>query len=84
LLGLLCSCQTVHTSRKGNCDDSAVVESFFSTLKNELVHHCIFKTRAQARLAIFEFIEVFYNRQRRHTSLDFVSPVEYERNAGVS
>src|SRR4051812_17731089 len=75
---------SVSMSRKGNCYDNAVVESFFSTLKNELVHHCIFGTRAQARLAIFEFIEVFYTRQRRHTSLDFISPVEYQRNAGVS
>ena len=83
MLGLLCSCQTVH-SRKGNCYDSAVVESFFSTLKNELVHHCNFKTRSQARLAIFEFIEVFYNRERRHASLDFVSPVEYETRVSVS
>ena len=71
-------------SAKGNCYDNAVVESFFSTLKNELVHHCIFKTRAEARLAIFEFIEVFYNRHRRHASLNFVSPVEYECKAGVS
>jgi len=75
---------SVSMSRKGNCYDNAVVESFFSTLKNELVHHCIFKTRAEARLAIFEFIEVFYNRHRRHASLNFVSPVEYECNAGVS
>jgi len=74
----------VSMSRRGNCYDNAVAESFFSTLKNELVHHCNFKTRDEARLAIFEFIEVFYNRERRHASLDFVSPVEYESRAGVS
>jgi transposase InsO family protein len=74
----------VSMSRRGNCYDNAVAESFFSTLKNELVHHCNFKTRGEARLAIFEFIEVFYNRERRHASLDFVSPVEYESRAGVS
>src|SRR6478735_3964155 len=64
----------VSMSRRGNCYDNAVAESFFSTLKNELVHHCYFRTRSEARLAIFEFIEVFYNRERRHASLDFVSP----------
>jgi len=71
-------------SRRGNCYDNAVAESFFSTLKNELVHHCAFKTREEARTAIFDYIEVFYNRQRRHQSLDYVSPVEYERNKGVA
>ena len=74
----------VSMSRRGNCYDNAVAESFFSTLKNELVHHCNFRTRSEARLAIFEFIEVFYNRERRHASLDFVSPVEYETRVSVS
>lgn len=71
-------------SRKGNCYDNAVAESFFSSLKNELVHHCSFKTRDEARTAVFEYIEVFYNRQRRHQSLDYVSPVAYERSMAVA
>jgi transposase InsO family protein len=70
-------------SRRGNCYDNAVPESFFSSLKNELIHHTSFKTRDKARTAIFEYIEVFYNRQRLHQSLDYVSPVDYERKAGV-
>ena len=70
-------------SRRGNCYDNAVAESFFSSLKNELVHHCSFKTRDEARTAIFEYIEIFYNRQRRHQTLDYLSPVDYERKAGV-
>jgi len=71
-------------SRRGNCYDNAVAESFFSSLKNELVNHCSFKTRDEARTAVFEYIEVFYNRQRRHQSLDYVSPLDYEREAGVA
>ena len=71
-------------SRRGNCYDNAVAESFFSSLKNELVNHCSFKTREQARTAVFEYIEVFYNRQRRHQSLDYVSPVDYERSMAVA
>lgn len=66
-------------SRRGNCYDNAVAESFFSTLKNELVHHCDFQTRDEARAAIFEYIEIFYNRQRRHQTLDYVSPVQFEQ-----
>jgi putative transposase len=71
-------------SRRGNCYDNAVAESFFSSLKNELVHHCGFKNRDQARTAIFECIEVFYNHQRRHQSLDYLSPVDYERSRAVA
>ena len=59
-------------SRRGNCYDNAVAESFFSSLKNELIHHSSFKTRDEAKTAIFEYVEVFYNRQRRHQSLDYV------------
>ena len=70
-------------SRRGNCYDNAVAESFFSSLKNELIHHNSFRTRGEAITAIFEYIEVFYNRQRRHQSLDYCSPVDYERKAGV-
>lgn len=70
-------------SRRGNCYDNAVAESFFSSLKNELIHHNSFRTRGEARTMIFEYVEVFYNRQRRHQSLDYCSPVDYERKAGV-
>jgi putative transposase len=70
-------------SRKGDCFDNACAESFFSTLKNELVHHATFHTREEARTAIFEYIEVFYNRQRLHQTLGYVAPAEYERRAGV-
>jgi putative transposase len=66
-------------SRKGNCWDNAVVESFFSTLKQELVYLFTFKTRQEANLALFEYIAVFYNRQRRQSSLGYLSPDEYER-----
>ena len=58
---------------------NAVAESWFSTLKNELVHHYSWPTRDRARQAIFEFIEVFYNRQRLHSSLGNLTPVEYEQ-----
>ena len=65
-------------SRKGECLDNAVAESFFGTLKNELVYHEAYKARAQAKQSIFEYIEVFYNRQRRHAFLNYLTPVEYE------
>jgi putative transposase len=70
-------------SRKGDCFDNACAESFFSTLKNELVHHATFQSREEARSAIFDYIEVFYNRQRLHQTLGYVAPVEFERRAGV-
>ena len=65
-------------SRKGNCWDNAVSESFFHTLKTELVHQYQFKTRNEAKQAIFEYIEVFYNRERIHSANDYLSPVDYE------
>ena len=65
-------------SRKGNCYDNACIESFFGTLKRELIYGSRFETRAEARLAIFEYIEVFYNRIRLHSALNYMSPVEYE------
>ena len=65
-------------SRKGECLDNAVAESFFGTLKNELVYHEDYRTRTQARQSLFEYIEVFYNRQRRHAFLNYMTPVEYE------
>lgn len=68
-------------SRKGECLDNAVAESFFGTLKNELVTHEDYTTRAHARQSIFEYIEVFYNRQRRHAFLNYLTPVAYEARA---
>lgn len=68
-------------SRKGNCYDNAHVESFFHSLKTELVYRRNFKTRQEAKQAIFEWIEVWYNRQRRHSSLEYMSPEEYEKLA---
>ena len=65
-------------SRKGNCWDNAVVESFFRSLKTELVYHDRYATRDEARAAIFDWIEVFYNRQRLHSTLGYVSPAQYE------
>jgi len=65
-------------SRRGNCWDNAVAESFFHSLKTELIYREIFKTRAQANQAIFEYIEVFYNRQRMHSANGNLSPVEFE------
>ena len=74
--GILCS-----MSRRGNCWDNAPVESFFGTLKQELVNRCRFPTREAARREVFEYIEVWYNRQRRHSSLGYVSPAEFEQRA---
>lgn len=65
-------------SRKGDCWDNAPMESFFHTLKTELVMHCDYKTRDEARASVFEFIEVFYNRQRRHSGIGYASPLEFE------
>jgi transposase InsO family protein len=72
--GIVCS-----MSRKGNCWDNAVAESFFATLKKELVHTMTWATRDEARAAIFEYMEVFYNAQRRHSSLDYLSPLAFEQ-----
>jgi len=65
-------------SRRGNCWDNAVVESFFKTLKVELVYHRRYATRLEAQADIFEYIEVFYNRQRRHSALHYLTPVDFE------
>ena len=67
-------------SRPGNCYDNAAMESFWSSLKRELVHRCQFATRAEARASIFEWIEVFYNRERLHSALGYHSPVDFETN----
>jgi len=70
-------------SRKGNCLDNAVAESFFSNLKNELVHHVMYEDRDQAHSAIFDYMELFYNRQRLHKSLGYISPVSFEAMVGA-
>jgi transposase InsO family protein len=72
--GITCS-----MSRRADCWDNAPMESFFASLKKELVHDAHFATRAEARAALVEYIEVFYNTKRRHSSLGYVSPAEYER-----
>ncbi len=72
---------TISHSRRANCYDNAFAESFFHTLKVELVHRNKFKTRKEAMNAIFEYIEVWYNRQRLHSSLGYQTPIEYERLA---
>lgn len=75
---------TASMSRRGNCWDNACVESFFGTLKRELIHHRHYATRQEARREIFEYIEVFYNRQRRHSALGYCSPAEFEAKADVA
>jgi transposase InsO family protein len=69
---------TASMSRTGNCYDNAVTESFFASLKKECVYRQTYKTRKEARLSVFEWIEVFYNRQRRHSSLGYLSPEAFE------
>lgn len=71
-------------SRKGNCLDNAAMESFFHTLKMEHVYHHRYRTREEARQSIFDYIEVFYNRQRRHSTLNYMTPMEYEQYNGFS
>jgi putative transposase len=74
--GMTCS-----MSRKGNCWDNAPMESFFATLKKELVHQVRYATREAARQSLFEYIEVFYNRERRHSALGYQSPTTFEEAA---
>lgn len=70
-------------SRRGNCHDNAVAESFFSNLKNEITHHTIYNTRADAKLAISDYIEVYYNRLRPHQTLGYQTPIEIEARHNV-
>lgn len=74
--GFICS-----MSRRGDCYDNAVMESFFHSLKVEEVHHRDFKTRNEARIALFDYIELFYNRQRLHSTIGYLSPIEFEERA---
>jgi transposase InsO family protein len=67
-------------SRKGNCYDNAPMESFWGSLKNEMIHHQRYATRANAEAAIKEYIEIFYNRQRRHSRLGNISPAAFADN----
>jgi transposase InsO family protein len=79
--GILKDSQMVQSmSRKGNCYDNAVMESFFHTLKTELIRFENFQTREEAKMKIFDYIEIYYNRQRIHSSIDYFTPVEYENN----
>jgi len=77
--GILCS-----MSGKGNCWDNAVMESFYHTLKVELIYQKTYETRRQAQRDIFEYIEIFYNRERLHSSIGYCSPEEYEKLIRVS
>lgn len=71
-------------SRKANCWDNAVAESFFATLKVELVHRCRFLTRTEARTQIFDYVETFYNTRRKHSHLGYLSPMEFEKTRSVT
>ena len=68
-------------SSTGNCYDNAIMESFFHTLKTELIYFEKYQTRREAQWSVFEYIEVFYNRVRKHSSLNYCSPVEFEKRA---
>lgn len=70
---------TMSMSGKGNCYDNAITESFFGSVKDECVHRSVYHSREEARQSLFEFLEVFYNRKRRHSSLRYVSPVAFEQ-----
>jgi transposase InsO family protein len=67
-------------SRKGNCYDNAPIESFWGSLKNEMVHHQRFETRAQAESGIRDYIEIFYNRQRRHSRIGYLAPAVFAQS----
>jgi transposase InsO family protein len=69
-------------SRRGNCLDNAPMESFFASLKTEQVHHARFRTREEAKAAVFDYIEVFYNRQRLHSALGYRTPAEARASMG--
>lgn len=70
--------------KRGDCWDNAVAESFFATLKTELVHHEKYKSREEARLSVFNYIETFYNRKRLHSHLNYLSPEMFEQTIEIS
>lgn len=71
---------TQSMSGKGNCYDNAITETFFKTLKSELVYFEKYQTRQQAHSSLFEYIELFYNRKRRHSAINYMTPAEYEKS----
>jgi putative transposase len=75
---------TCSMSRSGNCWDNAAMESFFSSLKTERTARKTYRTRDQARADVFDYIERFYNPKRRHSTLGYLSPMEFEMKAGVA
>ena len=75
---------TCSMSRSGNVWDNAAMESFFSTLKTERTERKVYRSRNQARADVFDFIERFYNPKRRHSTIGYLSPIEFERRAGVT
>ena len=75
---------TCSMSRSGNCWDNAAMESFFSSLKTERIGKKVYRSRAQAKAAVFDYIECFYNPTRRHSTLGYLSPIDFEREAGVA
>jgi putative transposase len=77
--GVICS-----MSRSGNCWDNAAMESFFSSLKTERIRRKVYRSRDQARADVFDYIERFYNPKRRHSTLGYLSPIDFEREAGVA
>ena len=75
---------TCSMSRSGNVWDNAAMESFFSSLKTERIGKKVYRTRAQAKADVFDYIECFYNPTRRHSTLGYLSPIDFEREAGVA
>jgi len=75
---------TCSMSRSGNCWDNAAMESFFSSLKTERIGKKVYRSRAQAKTDVFDYIECFYNPTRRHSTLGYLSPIDFEREAGVA
>ena len=71
-------------SRRGNCWDNAAMESFFRSLKKECIRKRIYKTRDMARADVFDYIERFYNPKRRHSTIGYLSPMEFKRQAGLA
>jgi len=75
---------TCSMSMSGNCWDNAAMESFFSSLKTERIGKMVYRSRAQAKADVFDYIECFYNPTRRHSTLGYLSPIDFEREAGVA